>query len=48
MLNNHDIAKRIKEDRQKKMSAISRSIYLKKNAGDMMRSESRRLRDLRE
>ena len=48
MMQNHEKAKKIKGDRQKKLTAIQRNIYMKKSLGENMRSESRRLTEQRE
>ena len=47
ILQNHSLAGRIKEDRQKRMAAVMRNAYQKQNLGDTMRSENRRLTELR-
>ena len=48
ILKNHQLANKIKLDRERKNIAVSRSIYLKKNMGIESRTENKQLKDLRE
>jgi len=47
ILQNNTLAGKIKDDRQKRMAAVMRNAYQKQNLGDTMRSESRKLSELR-